>query len=555
MKVYCILFDTMPLLDEVVSLAKENAMVLLRQVGGCFTTSSCVEMLTGKMPSDLEKNGIGHERHVKYRDPVTNKIHWPWEKELIVNRLLDNGWRIRLQNPGYFSGYLSNNPAFEAFERTKTTLFPRSLKAEERFCQDKKTVDEIMLGNGPQTEQFYLDKIRHIHQIQSEKQTENTFYFVKYDQFHAAALKRCDKQVAVSRWIELMKQWDFNEPDAMFWFFSDHGDWHTMSEHLEPDNYLTWVMFKDNTENPIKVRSRFISISDFFPTIMDKFGYPYEAIPDVRSIQQEQDRDRIYYVEDARVRFDKQNSTTAIACRFTDWQGDKPSKLHQVSYFKPTDEYKSLVSDIDENGFIANCAEVGDIDPVMKQAVIDRFEWVDGELALVKDSVRQQLCSPQQHHHLQSFGKQCSIIFAAGKDLSDFKLYVRVLLAHGLPDGYELVIINDAGLQINGQWLKSMPSSVKIVKPVATATFEQKCRQAAIEAEGKYLLLLNGLVRFDMEMIEKSVRDCRTNRIKLSISPDNRCILVERSLFLHLETPGADMRQALVQSCSEKVFS
>ena len=203
MKVYCILFDTMPFLDEVVSLAKENAMVLLRQVGACFTIVSCVEILTGKMPSDLEKNGIGHERDKKYRDPVTNKIHWPWEKELIVNRLLDYGWRIRLHIPSYFSGFLSNNPAFEAFEKTKNTWFPRGLKPEERFGQDIKTVeeimDEIMLGNGPQTEQFYLDEIRRIHQIQSEKQTENTFYFVKYDQFHAAALRGCDKQVVVSR--------------------------------------------------------------------------------------------------------------------------------------------------------------------------------------------------------------------------------------------------------------------------------------------------------------------------------------------------------------------
>jgi len=371
-KIYCVLFDTMPLLDEVVSLAKENAMALLRQVGGCFTTTSCVEMLTGKLCSDLEKKGMGYERHNRYRDPVTNEIHWPWQKELIVNRFLDHGWQVSLHNSVYFSTVLSNNPAFE-----KTTSLPGGLQAEKEFWDDKKTVVETILGDGPQSERFYQDEIRHIHQIQLEKPAKDKFYFVKYDQFHVADVEKSGKDVAARRSIELMKQWDFNEPDAMFWFFSDHGDWRTMGEHPEPDHYLAWVMFRDNTADAVEAKSRFIFAVDFFATIMNKFGYRYEFVSDARSVQQPQDTDRIYYTEDGRERFDKNNSTTAIACRFTDWDKGRPSALVQVSYFKPRNEFVCLLAHLNADGFVTNTVRTDKIDECLKQALVDRFEWVN----------------------------------------------------------------------------------------------------------------------------------------------------------------------------------
>jgi len=374
MKIYCVLFDTMPLAGEVVSVAEDNNGVeLLRQVGGCFTTTTCVEMLTGKLPSDLEENGIGYELCGKYRDPVSGNIYWPWENQMLVYRLRAQNWQIRLHNGNWFSGqFLNNNPNAAVM----STAFPGGLEAESRKTWGDETISEIMLGDGPESEQFYQDEIQNIYQMQSEKPLKDTFYFVKYDQFHVATLQGSGKQIAASRLIELMRKWDFNEPDAMFWFFSDHGDWNTMTEHPDPNHYLLWALFKDNTAGAIKARSKFVSARDFFPTVMNKFGYSYESMPDVRSVQENQDKDRIYYTEDGRERFDKNNSTTAIACRFTDWQGDKPSRLHQVSYFKLRNEYKSFVSDIDENGFIINCTEVGGIDPVMKQAVIDRFHWI-----------------------------------------------------------------------------------------------------------------------------------------------------------------------------------
>ena len=236
--------------------------------------------------------------------------------------------------------------------------------------------------------------------MQSEKPLKDTFYFVKYDQFHVATLQGSGKQVAANRLVELMEQWDFNEPNTMFWFFSDHGDWHTMTEHPEPDHYLSWVMFRDNTENAIKPRSKFISATDFFAAVMNKCGLNYEPIQDLCPIQENQDPDRIYYTEDSRQRFDKNNSTTAIACRFTDWDRGRPGALEQVSYFKPRNEFVCLLAHLNTDGFVTNTIRIDKIDECLKQALIDRFEWVDGGPGLVNGSVGQQLCSPQEQHHL-----------------------------------------------------------------------------------------------------------------------------------------------------------
>jgi glycosyltransferase involved in cell wall biosynthesis len=367
-KVYCVLFDSMPLLEEVVSVAGSKGAEILRQVNGCFTTTSCVEMLTGKLPSDLEDNGIGYELCLKYRD---NGMHWPWEGELIVSKFLDKGCQVSLHNGEWFSGVMCTNPAF-----TRTTSFPGGPEIEQQKTWADEAIVKMMLGDGPKTDEFYRDEIRHIHRMQSEKLERNTFYFVKYDQFHAAMVRSSRKEIATERLVELMKQWDFKEPDAIFWFFSDHGDWNTMGEHPDPNHYLSWVMFRDNTVDPIEVRSKFISARDFFPTVMSKFGYDYGPIPDVQSIQQAQNPDRIYYTEDGRQRFDPLNSTTAIACRFVNWNESKPGALLQVSYFKPRGEFRCLLTHLDTDGFAKNVVRLDKVDEHLKQVLIDRFRWV-----------------------------------------------------------------------------------------------------------------------------------------------------------------------------------
>jgi len=386
-KIYCVLFDTMPLLRSVVELAQRNGMELLRQVGGCFTTTLCAEMLTGKLPSDLEKNGIGYDRHQCYRNGDESDVHWPWEKELILNRLLEYGWRVKLHNGHFFSSILSNNPAFE-----RTTSFPGGLEAEEKKTWGNETIAQVILGGDENSERFYLNEFQNIHQIQSERTQKNTFYFIKYDQFHVATLKGSPKSIAEDRVIQLLEQWDFNEPNAVFWFFSDHGDWRNMTEHPSPHHYLSWVMFKDNTADAIEARSKVVSAGDFFATVMNKFGYDYGHIPQIRSIQDSQDPSRIYFTEDGRQRFDPLNSTTAIACRFTDWHGDRPTRIKHVSYFKPTSEYKSIVSDIDQDGFVRNCVRTDEPDPDLKKALVDRFEWVsDGKVCKAMTKARQPI--------------------------------------------------------------------------------------------------------------------------------------------------------------------
>ena len=72
-----------------------------------------------------------------------------------------------------------------------------------------------------------------------------------------------------------MESWDIDEPNAIFWFFSDHGDINLMTDirHPDPPMYYSWAMLRDNTMERLNARASFISIRDFFTTFKNKFKY------------------------------------------------------------------------------------------------------------------------------------------------------------------------------------------------------------------------------------------------------------------------------------------
>ena len=366
-KIYCVLFDALPLDKKIISLAEQNSMTLLIQVGGCFTNNSCIEMLTGKMPSDLRDHGMGHLCHNEYRDSHTGDIQWPWEDQLLLNILFSRGWDIRYHNGEHFSNVLSNN---KKFKKTISSKDDNSLLSEA--------------GRGIRL--MYEEKI-FTKAMQKDRNLKDTFYFVRHAHYHKAidvhrkkSSKKVahKKKVAMRKSIELMKHWNFSEPNSIFWFFSDHGDWNYPFDmkHPNPQNYLSFALCKDNTKKKLKVKSRFISMRDFFPTFMDKFGYEYEKDNEMYSIKNEQDKNRIYYVEDGRKKINDDISTTAMACKFVDWEKDVPQSILQVSYHIYEKKWVSRSVKINKYGNTKKIIEKDIIDEDLKKAVIDKFKWI-----------------------------------------------------------------------------------------------------------------------------------------------------------------------------------
>ena len=378
-KVYCVLFDTLPLIDKIVSLSNENNLQILRQIGSCWTVASCIQLLTGKMPSDLHNHGIGYMLEKKFkhlRHPVTKKIDWPWKKQILLYQLLKHNWKVRYHSDSLFPKYIFQDI---------------SIKISSGCNKHKK---EYLVDIGSNGRKVMEKENKFICQSQIEKNIKNVFYLIRYEHYHQALYyygknkKKFTKylKIGMKKSLELMNRFDFDEPNSIFWFFSDHGDWNLQQDIRYPDldMYYSWALVKDNTKNPIKINSKFISIGDFFPTIMDKFNYNYKPflniddkeITDTYSIEKEQDQNRIYYVEDARIKINKYISTTAMACKFVDWQNDKPRGILQVSYHSPDKKWKCFLTSLSEDGLFAiKPTKKNKMNDDLRQKVIKRFKW------------------------------------------------------------------------------------------------------------------------------------------------------------------------------------
>jgi len=187
--------------------------------------------------------------------------------------------------------------------------------------------------------------------------------------------------------MQLINEWDTKEPNSIFWFFGDHGYPSLNMRVPQVDSYLSWVLFKDNAKqrsiNPV---SNVISIRDFSPTILDKLGYSYDKIGETCSIQDLVDKDRVYFVEDGRLKFNKKKSTSAIACKVVKWKDDLPRKILQVGYFINKRRFYYSLNILDKDGFFKKSTELEISDKIyrsellyLKEKVKKRFIWIGKE--------------------------------------------------------------------------------------------------------------------------------------------------------------------------------
>jgi len=374
-KVYCILFDAFPLTKNIIKTAKNNNLKLLRQVGGCFTKNTISGMFTGFLPSDLEEHGIGHKRSEDYLNSKTRLIDWPWKKDILVDKLIKNKWDVKYHDAKWLKERFYYSPKIDC-----STSYYANKKGKRLIYSDKKRKKEML--RGMRSVSFQNNEVRMIREFQMEKVRKNTFYFFRYDHFHVSLSWRNKYQkerkvVSAKRIINrLMKSWDFNEPNSIFWFFSDHGRWDDITIHPLPDDFVSWVLFRDNTKKPIKSRRKIISNLDFSPTILEKFNIGHKNFTDAINIKNKIDKNRIYYLEDGRASVDEKNSTTAISCKFINWKNKFPTNMIQVSYHEKDKTFKSYKSYFKKNMMIGKVKEIRDIDEELKLALINKFEWV-----------------------------------------------------------------------------------------------------------------------------------------------------------------------------------
>jgi len=299
------------------------------------------------LPSDLEEGGIGFGTHSSYQTGhQVWKVNYPWKNKLLISQLNKSGWNIHFHNANWFYWTVCNDLFIK-----KTTSMPIQVEKEEAYRTTKNYNEELLNINSS----YYQKEKIFINKIQTRKSDKNEFYFIKNNQYHQAIVSKSDKAKSLDLIIKWYENWDFNERNALFWMFSDHHDFSMIDKLCSPPETLTWAFIKDNAYS-LNINKSYIHISDFF---------------NLSSLTKEDDKNRIYFSEDARCHIDKLNSTTAVACKFTNWIGKKANKLLQVSYYKPDNSYHGFLYDLNlkKNTKISP-------DKILQIALKERFKWI-----------------------------------------------------------------------------------------------------------------------------------------------------------------------------------
>jgi len=364
----------MPLSKELISLAAERGMQLLLQVGGCFSAASLTEMFTGVMPSDLLKEGLGYLSLERYRDEQTKKIHVPWQAKTIQAALSKEGWKMHLHNVVPDS-YLLGDIYTDSYKGGYEKRYQR-VKDQHTSSYARNMMDDLLLKDDVAARAW---QNRELNWIQEHHGTSHTFYLIEHLHYHSrgSVLRRgeqVNEDLLRKKTLDLIKAWDLEEPDTIFWFFSDHGEQRASNVIPKADSWLSWVLFKDNTFLDLKATSKLIAIRDFVPTILKILDYPYLKDPESKPIDELTDQGRIFFVEDGRKRFDEYHSTTALACSPIRWRSGIPTRILQTCYFTVNQRFYHHLNLLDVQGFYQRSFSSCSVE--LKRILQERFEWV-----------------------------------------------------------------------------------------------------------------------------------------------------------------------------------
>ena len=312
MKVYCILCDSIPLGNSLETYLQNKGFHHFTQVSNCFTTTSVISLLTGKLPSDLEEDGIGYGTHSLYQTGSNQpwKVNYPWKNQLMISQLNKAGWDIHFHNADWFYWTICNDNFI-----TKTTSMPCIVECEEKFRILSENYGKLLLN---ENNWFHENEKEFIKKIQDEKTNKDKFYFIKNNQYHEALIEHSSKKNALTLIEKWFDYWDFEEEDALFWIFSDHHDFTQIDKLCNAPSMLTWACVKKNTKTSLGINYNYIHIKDFYNLFYNK--------------QISFNKNRIYFIEDARQQIDTQKSTTAVACKFVNWSNGKAYSLIQVLF-------------------------------------------------------------------------------------------------------------------------------------------------------------------------------------------------------------------------------
>ena len=303
MKIYCILFDTLPRHPEMEELFKSKGLHFGDYLTQPDTVTTLVSMFSGKRPSEMRNTGIGHS-HTYALLSAEEKTAWD---EKILFKQLPNDWNIHLHSmPETRGDDNSIRNCWPMYTNRHTTpgrddckLLPDDICGRFR---DFKFYDYVESS----------DEKNFIKKMQKLPLDENHMIVLKYNHYHD--LERGKQEDVFGLFKSIIETIDFEEDNSLFWIFADHGEPEGITKtHNPPDSFLSWVSVTDNITKKKVTKSKIASI-DFKNTTLNRVFQ--KNLPN--DVLDELDMGRIYVTEDSRGIVNEYDCTTVSAIKAVD---------------------------------------------------------------------------------------------------------------------------------------------------------------------------------------------------------------------------------------------
>ena len=327
MKIYCILFDTVPQGKRIEKLFERKNLHYSDYITNSSTVPTVVSMFSGLTPTGIAgPGGIGHSHTF---NQLTSSQKLKWDKEQVFYGLPDD-WNIHIHAMPLTRGDLGLHECTEEKHYHPPGLGGQYLPdgfflVPDDICGRKKQMEFHKYS--PNDEETFLKVMQNL------PADENNFIFLKYNHYHDASRggfveyqgRRVDleHEQVIDMFVDMIDKINFEEENSLFWLFADHGHADGVDTLMSPPNsWLAWVSVTDNITNK-KVTKNKIAAVDFKNTVLNRI-HNSGTLGQLRAnrlsndVLDEVDKNRIYVAEDGRGNVDPNHGTTVSAIRCLD---------------------------------------------------------------------------------------------------------------------------------------------------------------------------------------------------------------------------------------------
>ena len=327
MKIYCILFDTVPQGKRIEKLFERKNLHYSDYITNSSTVPTVVSMFSGLTPTGIAgPGGIGHSHTF---NQLTNSQKLKWDKEQVFYGLPDD-WNIHIHAMPLTRGDLGLHECTEEKHYHPPGLGGQYLPdgfflVPDDICGRKKQMEFHKYS--PNDEETFLKVMQNL------PADENNFIFLKYNHYHDAekgkSINYKGKRInlehneVVDLFVDIIDDINFEEENSLFWLFAEPGHADGVDTLMSPPNsWLAWVSVTDNITNK-KVTKNKIAAVDFKNTVLNRI-HNSGTLGQLRAnrlsndVLDEVDKNRIYVAEDGRGNVDPNHGTTVSAIRCLD---------------------------------------------------------------------------------------------------------------------------------------------------------------------------------------------------------------------------------------------